>query len=200
MTAIYTDFTWHIDTKGYRSKGDRILPNGGELRAYRPLEKFETLFKSFIDECQSEKGVPDFVSKYGLLKASPGELISTRALGLPASMAAGGDSIREVIQQAKWMARWLRDRKPRQIPLTSLDAFLVTDGGEVRLRVLPSRLIDGIWLQAAQHITSGRDLRTCRYCGKLIEVGPGSGLRFDAKFCTKEHRTAYHNRERTKRL
>src|SRR5262245_29585717 len=118
MTTIHIDFTWHVDTRGYRADGDRILPNGGKLRAYRPLEKFDTLFRKFIDECRSEKGVLDFVSKYGPLNASPGDLISTRVLRLPASMAAYGDSIRGVIQQARWMAKWLRDSKPRQIPLT----------------------------------------------------------------------------------
>ena len=158
MTTIQIDFIWHVDTKGYRSDGSRILPNGGELRAYRPLEKFETLFRMFVDRCRSEKGVVDFVNKFGLLTASPGALISTRVLGLPASMDASGDSIRVVIQQAKWMAKWLKDSKRPQIPLTSLEAFLVTDSGEVRLKLSPSRLIDGIWLQAAQHITSGRDV------------------------------------------
>ena len=201
MTSIHIDFTWCFDTKGYRPKGGRLVRNGGDLQAYRPLELYPTLFKIF-SECRSEKNVVDFVSKFGPLITSRPDLIMTRALGLPAVMAARGDSIREVIQQAKWMAKLLSNHKADtpQIPLTSLEAFLVTGRGEIRLKLSPSRLIDGLWLQAAQSITSGRDLQECLHCGELFEVGPGSGRRLDAKFCKDEHRIAFNNRRRREAL
>jgi hypothetical protein len=201
MTTINLDFTWFFDTQGYRLKNGRLVRKGGELKSYRPLEAFPTLFKIFIDKCRTEKGVIFFVSKFGPLITSPGGLITTRVLGLPGFMAAGGDSIREVIQQAKWMAKLLSDHKSDipQIPLTSLEAFLVSGGGSaIRLKLSPSRLIDAIWLQMAQSITSGRDLRECLHCGELFEVGPGSGRRLDAKFCKDEHRIAFNNRRRSK--
>jgi hypothetical protein len=203
MTAIHIDFTWYFDTKGYRPNRGRLVRKGGKLQAYRPLEDFPTLFRVFVDKCRSERGVVDFISKFGPLNTNPGDLITTRVLGLPGFMAAGGDSIREVIRQAKWMAKLIRDHKSDipQIPLTSLEAFLLTgSGGEIRLKLSPSRLIDAIWLQVAQSITSGRDLQECLHCGELFEVGPGSGRRLDAKFCKNEHRIAFNNRRRGKSL
>src|SRR5262245_39094337 len=132
MTAIHIDFTWYRDTKGYRLRRDRLVPNGGDRQFYRPLEDFPTLFKIFTAKCRSKKGVVDFVNKFGPLITNPGDLISTRVLGLPAFMAAGGDSIREIVQQAKWMAKLLSDHKSDipQLPLVSLEAFLVTSGAE----------------------------------------------------------------------
>ncbi len=47
----------------------------------------------------------DFVNKFGPLNTNPGNLITTRVLGLPGFMGAGGDSIGEVIRQAKSMAK-----------------------------------------------------------------------------------------------
>ena len=198
MTTIHIDLTWYVDTKGYQPKNGRLVPNGGKLRAYRPLDNFPTLFGIFIDQCRTQEGVVKFVNMFGPLNTSPGNLITTRVLGLPGFMGAGGDSIREVIQQAKLMAKLSNHDKSdvRQIPLTSLEAFLATSDGEIRLQLSPSRLIDAIWLQMAQSITSGHDLQQCLQCGKLFEVGPGSGRRLDAKFCNDEHRTAFNNNRR----
>jgi hypothetical protein len=101
------------------------------------------------------------------------------------------------------MAKLLSDHESDipQIPLTSLEAFLVSSGGSaIRLKLSPSRLIDALWLQMAQSITSGRDLKECLHCGELFEVGPGSGRRLDAKFCKDEHRIAFYNRRRSKKL
>ena len=175
-----------------------IVRRGGELQAYRPLENFPTLFRIFIKECRSENSVIDFVNKFGPLNTNPGNLITTRVLGLPGFMSAGGDSIGEVIRQAKSMAKLVGGYKSDvpQIPLTSLEAFIAT--GPIRLKLSPSRLIDAIWLQMAQSITSGRDVQECLHCGELFEVGPGSGRRLDAKFCRDEHRIAFNNRIRSK--
>jgi hypothetical protein len=198
MTTIRIDFTWYVDSKGYRPKDGRLIRNGGELRTYRPLDDYPTLFRMFADECRSEKGVQNFVNKFGLLIASPGDLITTRALGLSGITAARGDLISEVIQQAKWMTKLVNDKSGvPQIPLTSLEAALVPNG-TIRLKLSPSRLIDAIWLQMAQSVSSGRDLQHCLHCGELFEVGPGSGRRLDAKFCTDEHRTQFHNQRRSK--
>ena len=198
MTAIHIDFTWFFDTKGYRPKDGRIVPRGGKLQDYRPLEDYPTLFRIFIKKCRSESGVIDFVNKFGPLNTNPGNLITTRVLGLPGFMGAGSDSIGEVIRQAKSMAKLVSGYKSDipQIPLTSLEAFLAT--GPIRLKISPSRLIDAIWLQMAQSITSGRDVRQCLHCGELFEVGPGSGRRLDAKYCKDEHRIASNNRRRSK--
>ena len=198
MTTIHIDFTWYFDTKGYEPKDGRIVPRGGKLQDYRPLEDYPTLFRIFIKKCRSESGVIDFVNKFGPLNTNPGNLITTRVLGLPGFMGAGRDSIGEVIRQAKSMAKLVSGYKSDipQIPLTSLEAFLAT--GPIRLKLSPSRLIDALWLQMAQSITSGRDVQQCVHCGELFEVGPGSGRRLDAKYCKEEHRIAFHNRRRSK--
>jgi hypothetical protein len=201
MTAIRIDFQWFRDLKGYRVSRGLIVARGGELQSYRPLEDFPTLFRIFADQCRSEKGVRDFVHKFGLLATNPGDLITIRVLGLPGVISTRGDLVSDVIQQAKWMDKLLGDHRSGvpQIPLTSLDASLVSGGGSaIRLKLSPSRLIDALWLQMAQSISSGRVLQQCLHCGEAFEVGPGSGRRLDAKFCNDEHRVEFNNRRRRK--
>ena len=43
-----------------------------------------------------------------------------------------------------------------------------------QLRVIPEHLIDAIWMQAAEAISSNRVFRSCRGCGKWLEIARGT--------------------------
>ena len=197
MTTIDLDFTWFRHLQGYRFNSGRIVPKGEDIQSYRPLQDFPTLYKIFVDQCKTEKGVLDFISKFGPLSVSPGNLITQKVLGLRAFMSTRGDLVRDVIDQANLMRRQLDGRMVPQFPLANLEAVLVPDTGTIKLKLAPSRLIDALWLQMAQSVSSGRGVQTCDFCGIPFEVGPGSGRRLDAKFCNDQHRIAFNSRARS---
>jgi hypothetical protein len=114
-------------------------------------------------------------------------------------MTAVGDLLDEVTEQANLMKKQLSARRVPQIPVTAIEAVLISDAGTVRLKLRPARLIDAIWLQMAQSVSSGRAARECQRCGNWFEVGPGTGRRLDAKFCCDEHRIEFHSRARSKK-
>jgi hypothetical protein len=62
----------------------------------------------------------------------------------------------------------------------------------------PNTLLDGLWLQFAQAMTRGTQIRTCMHCADLFEAGLGTGRRLDAKFCSDEHRIAFNSLKRSK--
>ena len=76
---------------------------------------------------------------------------------------------------------------------------LVPDSGKgLRLKVTPPTFLGALWYQLALKL-SDEDLRMCPLCHGVFEVGRGTGLRTDAKFCCQEHKVEYFNRKRTKR-
>ena len=70
-----------------------------------------------------------------------------------------------------------------------------------RFRIVPVHLMQALWFQLGEVLTSNVKLSSCLQCGKLFEVGAGSRRRADAKYCSDEHRTLYHslNRKPAKR-
>ena len=137
----------------------------------------------------------DFVQKYGPLTIYGNDQ---------------GDRVGEVIRRAeimrdtlKWMAAHPQRRMSHETffgPGISLHACLEWDrrSRSPQWRFRPTALIDGLWLQFAQAVTRGVQMRTCLHCGDLFEAGLGTGRRLDAKFCSDEHRIAFNSLKRSK--
>jgi hypothetical protein len=68
----------------------------------------------------------------------------------------------------------------------------------IRLKVTPPTLLGALWYQLALKL-SDADLRMCPLCHRVFEVGRGTGLRADARFCCQEHKVEYFNRNRRRR-
>jgi hypothetical protein len=86
------------------------------------------------------------------------------------------------------------------IPLSGkLRASLAPDpvSGALQLKLQPPSLLDALWLQFGQAITSNAELRSCGQCGKWFEAGPGSGRRKDAKFCSDTCRIEFNSHKRS---
>ena len=198
---IRIDFTWHRHIKGYRIKDGRVVPDSNDYETYRPLDEYSTLYKIFADQCRSPKGVLGFTHKFGPLSTNPGTLVTIRALNLAGARGTVGDLVRDVIEHAELMNKYLSgySRGIPQIPLTNIEAVLVPDGRSVRIKLSSLRLIDAIWLQMAQASASGRGIAECQRCGTWFEVGPGTGRRADAKFCCDRHRIEHNSLERSKK-
>src|SRR5262249_24745568 len=86
------------------------------------------------------------------------------------------------------------------VPLRGqLRAWLAPDPttGAWRMKLQPPSLLDAIWLQLGQAITSNADLRSCVHCGNWFEAGGRSGRRADAKFCSDACRINYNSVKRS---
>ncbi|HKR83925.1 MAG TPA: hypothetical protein VJS37_07085 [Terriglobales bacterium] len=191
---------WWKDPKGYHLAGSgRVVVRNGNLRDKlvhcEPLAGSQTLFLIFATEATTPEGVLDFVEKYGPLTIYGNDK---------------GDAVGEVIRRAetmrdtlKWMAAHPQRRMSRETffgPGIHLHACLEWDrrSRSPEWRFRPTTLADGLWLQFAQSVTRGVQLRTCMHCGDLFEAGLGTGRRLDAKFCSDEHRIAFNSLKRSK--
>jgi hypothetical protein len=197
------DLDWWKDPKGYRLAETgrprllRVVRNGGPrdtLALSRPLDTSDTLFGIFAKTATTPEGVLKFVQSFGPLTVFGNDQ---------------GDLVNDIINRAhfmqstlKWMSaqpRQLAREKPFLGPGVTFHAWLdwdlTTDSPVWRLR--PSTLLDGLWLQFAQAVSRGIQIRTCAHCGGLFETGRGTGRRFDAKFCSDEHRIAFNSLKRS---
>ena len=225
MPNLFTDFHWHRDASGYRlvRKGtlpdgkppsDRIVANGGERVAIRPLETTD-LYMVFAYVDSAEK-LLEFVERFGLLGDYEGEQHELTGYyqdpdgsELLYVDSYEGMPVDKYLEQAAQFLELLRRKEegPEQ-----LAAFLKSIGtprqglGHVRLipdKVLGARfqivatdLMQALWFQLGQVLASNIKLSTCLHCGQLFEAGVQTGRRADAKFCSDEHRTLYHSLNR----
>lgn len=113
---------------------------------------------------------------------------------------------RDVLRQSS--QGW--DNVPRRLDMELYNRLFDESVGEVRLIGYPKRgfrlaliansLMHGMWLQLARSISGGAGFRICELCGGPFEVGPNTGRRADAKFCSDAHRREFNSRKRSQSL
>ena len=173
-----------LDVKSSDIQPARIVRNGGSLQSYRPLDKFPNLFRYFISIPKSESGVLEFVERFGPLTYD--------------GLKRDGDVVPEVIDWAEEMSQALRGRIIA-LPLNKLNAAIVTDHNGIRLKVMPTCLLDALWLQLAQAKSHGSaNFRECLKCHNLFMAGAGADRRADAKFCSDECRIEFNSLKRSR--
>jgi hypothetical protein len=168
------------------------------LEAYRPLDRFGSLFTDFAKIC-TPADVLDFIDRFGPLTREgldpqKGELVN--------GVVVHAEALRDLLTFAA-----SGDRRPcpegiaaYSSPFAGLEVILDVDPADtsLRLRLVPNSLLDAVWLQAAQQLSSGATVRRCQHCGKWFEAGVGTGRRLDAKFCSDRHRVAFNSHKRSK--
>jgi hypothetical protein len=192
----YTPLGIRVLTGG-RAKPLYVRRRGGNLESYRPLGAFGSLFEIFAG-LRTEDDVACFVERFGPLTtdgldAEEGELID--------GVLAHADTMRDLFLfstgDRTHRAKLLSDLQ--DLPFAELKVTIGLDAGSKnpKLRLCPASLLDALWLQAAQHLSSGASLRQCRHCSQWFEVGPGTARRVDAKFCSDQHRISFNSFKRT---
>jgi hypothetical protein len=205
MTQLVIEFDWVRDPKGYHldEKG-RVVRNGKGHRpedqeACRPLSSTDTLFRIFAHMATTPEGVLEFVQRYGPLTGDGWN-------------ATKGEEVRRVIPHALRMnqileshaGKWKRPGFPEDHRETgqpvSLEAWVRWDRAakEFKWSLRPNTMLDALWLQLGQWLTSGVQIRACQRCGQWFEAGRGTGRRADAKFCSEEHKIAFHSLKRSR--
>src|SRR5260370_1643041 len=170
-----------------------VRRRGGALAPYRPLYVYDSLFKIFA-KVRTEDDVLHFVEKFGPLTrdgldARKGELVE--------GVLAHADTMRDLF----FFSTGDRARRAAVLaglqvnPFAELEVTLDLDAGseDLRLRLCPTSLLDAVWLQAAQHLSTGATLRQCQHCGQWFELGRSTGRRLDAKFCSDQHRVSFNS-------
>ena len=86
------------------------------------------------------------------------------------------------------------------VPLSSMSVRLSLDPSTEmpRLRLMPQSLLDALWVQLGQVLSGSATIHQCQHCGQWFESGAGTGRRADAKFCSNEHKIAFHSLKRSK--
>jgi hypothetical protein len=175
----------------------RIVRCGGSRVAYRPLIAYSSLFRQFANAPPTPEGVLDFIDRFGPLTRD----------GLDEHR---GEDVSFLIEHMEAMRRVLNEYSrghkaglaqvldSGEIQLGEIKTVLINDPATrtPRLLLTVADLLTALWLQLGQTLSSGATIRACTQCGLLFEVGPGTGRRLDAKFCSDDHRVAFNSLKR----
>ena len=198
------EFTNWRDPEGYRisdgrpAEPRRIVRKGkGDTRwvPLNPLAKTRDLFLIFARTADTAEGLLSFIQTYGPLTYygnSQGELaddLIIRARGMRGLV----DSISSHAQRPA-----LEDGDVA--PGATFNAVVVWDSitKNYRWELRPSTLLDGLYLQLGEALTRGAQIGKCAHCGNWFEAGAGAGRRAGAKFCSDDHKIAYHSLKRSR--
>jgi hypothetical protein len=155
------------------------------------------LFLIFARIGNTAEGLLSFVQTYGPLTYygnSQGELIDDLIIHAK-GMQGLIDSISSHAQQPALEGNY------DVAPGSTFNAVVVWDSikKNYRWELRPSTLLDGLWLQLGEAITRGAQIGKCAHCGDWFETGGGTGRRAGAKFCSEDHKIAYHSLKRSRR-
>ena len=182
---------------GGNAKPLHVCRQGGDLTPYRPLDVFDSLFESFA-KLRTEDDVLYFVERFGPLTRDG---LDTQRGELVDGVLAHADTMRDLFLFSTGdRARRAAVLAGLQVnPFAEMEVTLELDAGseDLKLRLSPTSLLDALWLQAVQHLSSGATVRQCQHCSQWFEVGPGTGRRADAKFCSDQHRISFNSLKRT---
>jgi hypothetical protein len=199
------------------SEEDVIVANGGpsDLIRYRPFARGGDLCTPFA-LIKTANQLLRFVNDHGPLTgrflplSPPNELLAKMRKSL-----SRGESVHLGLEHAKMfadllhlksqsntrkLASYFESDKPAHINFRNLSGRveLVGDPNKgLRLKIRPPHLLGALWYQLGLKLYN-TTLRTCPVCDSVFEVGVGTDLRADAKFCCYEHKVEFFNRNRAR--
>lgn len=176
-----------------------VVRAGAEaLQIYRPLDLFASLYTQFA-AIQTADEVLHFIEKFGPLTLDgldpqKGELVG--------GVIIHAEAIRELLDYSSSAGRQRNSAliAGKMNPFAGLEVNLDVDPADasLQLRISPASLLDALWLQAVQKLSSGATVRQCRHCGRWFETGGGTGRRVDATFCSKKHQVTFNSLKRSR--
>ena len=164
--------------------GPWIVRNGGEDYEGDRL-KIDALYRLLAGCRSTEKGALDFVRQFGFLKGESSESVEFICEQIKI--------FRHLIslkQSQKWesLRHWLKHNS-EFIRLNP--ELLAGDPPEVFFR--PSTLLDAIYFQFFEDLSSGANLRLCKRpgCREWFKYGPGTLHRNTAQYCSPKCQNAH---------
>jgi hypothetical protein len=164
----------------------------GKPLTTRPLEAFPELYLRLAEAEPTDVGHKKFAKQYGLLTDRKREASfdwERRVKGMRKLVAMIQDQANWPINSGKFVPYGL----PRGFTLS----FVPSAGtGELTLSIVPISLYAALILQCASHRASSGQVRACKSCGSLFEIGGDTGHRSHAEFCSPKCRFKFHHRNR----
>jgi hypothetical protein len=170
---------WVLDSRRGDWEEARIVGLRGARKRLRVAD-YPMLFSKFA-QVRTPEELLNFVAEFGLLTAR--------------------NEIPQLLDAAKEMRAALKSRRFPTWQTADLQARVLNDRakGTVSIKYSPTRLIDALWLQLAQALSGGAQIRECKHCGEWFPVGGKDGRRIVSQFCKDDHRIEYNSLERTRR-
>ena len=216
---------YHLVETG-RPKELRIVRNGKgqgpkNLPPFQPLST-DLLFKIFVSAAKTPEGALDFVRQYGSLTPDgwderAGDVVSEVMFQAEYMRGVLGVWTGKQKYAARSLAALVSGRHMRVVPeqvgphrlvvspydtgpSSLINAKVVWDpfAKALKWEFRPASLLDALWLQLGQAVTSEAHFRQCEQCDEFFVAGRGTGRRLDAKFCSDEHRIAFNSLKRSR--
>ena len=215
------DFEWIRSSGAYSivELGPRQVPHGSLVlppepglstegkkyfETYRPTD-FPALFQQFADMPETAEGMRDFFNTFGPLEWwGRSEYLNKQAPGWYSCEFP----VFEVLAHHGWMRRVIRLLDAGSNISELAEGFRLGGGGgllpELRpgadgrpaLFLVPSSLLQFLWLQFAQYAGSDAKLFRCEQCNLPFLVGTGTSRRSQAKYCSDACRHAAFRQRR----
>jgi len=211
-------FDWYVDQHGYEvipierdllfaepvtsisegRHGEFIRGKGGPLRAYRPLEEFSGLHRTFAELQADTPSILEFVHMYGLLGvgfSEPG--LGEEDLGLWHRSIASMRNLVQVIdadQRGYACELFNKHVHPRVTARIEHEP-----GRHTRPQMIPFNLEGALYIQVLDELTRAIKFRRCKVCPNWFSYGPGTGRRETKEFCSARCRVVW-NREKKRKI
>lgn len=223
MSALKVGLNWCRDSHGYRfvdygTYGKSIIGVGGAPIETQPLRN-DMVFLAFAN-IRTDLQLMEFIHHYGLLNrrtyddhygevaVDPATLTSIESRPIIQGERVAGH-LKTAAMFRELIALKVRGGRASKKLSDWIDGQLLDERlGDVSLEFSRGRgfqmgfradtLLNGMLLQLAQKVSGQFDLKVCKLCNTVFEVGPGSGRRSDADFCSREHTVKFHSGQRSK--
>jgi hypothetical protein len=178
----------------------RIVRCGGKLVPYRPFEKDGgKLYQIFASLCWTgeESLLLDFVNRFGPLTEFGNQDCGEEVLFAVSAASVMRDLLYcSPAERAAYFSR----SGDKGVAWSRIDVALTFNPmtNKPQFRLTPPALVNALWLELGQALSSDASIRNCLHCGEWFEAGAGTGRREDAKFCSDPHRIAFNSRKRSK--
>ena len=197
------------------------------IRTYDLFRDEPALFLTFADIPTTAEGIVAFANKYGQLFAHPRSLIDQQRdekqpdydRNKPYTYkSAFWDEMlgawENAVEDMNCLLAGVGFHRPLYHPSSSMDSIRVdllprfsleqariSQVPHFELELTPASLLEGMKMQLVLHYTEPiGELRKCEHCSKWFYVGPGTGHRSNAKYCSQQcYGRAKHERHKKKK-
>ena len=195
------NFKWWRCRDGYRydpRRGGSLTSASERFEQYDPLS-VSALFARFAETPATPAGINDFCNHFGLLGGNRPDLVTSAwRQESPKSEAVSLDEILHHQARLRLALRRFESgdySKLSEYWYSNITALLrvelqIDEQGKLAWTMSPQDLIRALWLQFAQHVSSGTQLLRCERCNAPFIVGTGTGRRSTSMFCSSTCKVA----------
>lgn len=177
-------------------EGSKLLVALGRPLKTRPLKLFPELYLELAKAKPTLAGHKEFAKKYGLLTDQQRDYIYE----WPQLVDNMSNLVTLVMNKERWDTQ-NGSYVPYELPVKTALRFGPTReaGSGMSLSIVPANLYNALVLQCVSNRALGAEVRSCRDCSALFEIGGSSGHRSNREFCSDKCRFTFNHRSRGKK-